>query len=316
MKNPLALSKCRRKFFAVAQCVTLAGLVLITACSRVTPNAGDNSSPKGAARIPQRIISLSPNVTEILADVGTFDRVVAVSQYCDFPPEVQELPRVGGWQNTNMEQVNVLQPDLVIMTESQAPFVESRLQALGLPALVVRSQSLEHVFAAIREIGRAVGNDTQAQSLIEQTQASLDKIRSRTMRLSHPKVLCVVDRIPGTLRDLYTATKGSFLEELIEIAGGQSIAPADGAGYGKITKEAVLTLNPDIIIDMVQGAKGRLAENPLAVWQELSEIRAVRHRRIYPITETSVLHPSQFVAKTARRFAKTIHPEVFADVRE
>lgn len=259
----------------------------------------------------QRIISLSPSATEIIYGVGAFDRVVAVSNYCAYPPEVERLPRVGGWNNMNLEQVVSLQPGLVIMADAQATFVEDRLKGVGLNTLVVRGQSLNDALSAIEEIGRAVGHEKEGRELAEQTRRALDEVRAQTRSMPKRRVLCIVDRVPGTLRDLYTAAEGSFLAQLVEIAGGQSIAPKASAAYGKITKEAVLALDPDVIIDMVQGAQGRMGENSALVWQELSAVRAVREGRIHPIRDPSVLHPSQFVSNTARRFAAIIHPEAF-----
>jgi iron complex transport system substrate-binding protein len=127
------------------------------------------------------------------------------------------------------------------------------------------------------------------------------------------KVLCVVDRVPGTIRELYTATHGSYLDELITIAGGQSIAPPAEHGWGKITKEAAVTLNPEVIIDMIQSSKGDFGEDPIAVWQELSMVRAVQDKRIYPLADPFVIHPSQFVGHTAQVFARAIHPEAFSN---
>ena len=112
---------------------------------------------------PRRIISLSPNPTDILEGVGAFDRVVAVSDYCFYPPSVASLPRVGGWQNASLEEVASLAPDLVVMAEVQAPFVDSHLQALGIETLVVPSQSLQDVFTAIDAVGRGVGRQQQAR---------------------------------------------------------------------------------------------------------------------------------------------------------
>ena len=129
-----------------------------------------------------------------------------------------------------------------------------------------------------------------------------------TQGLPKRSVLCVVDRVPGTLRGLYTASQGSYLTRLIEIAGGRSIAPPATSNYGRIGKEAVVTLNPEVVIDMVQGAQGRLAEDPIGIWSALKEIRAVRRRRVHPVREMFVLHASQFVAKTAELFSKLIHP--------
>ena len=301
----ILLSQRRNK-----SCLLWAGLILAASCGHVPPGEQEASSLK-ATRFPQRIISLSPSVSEILVGVGAFDRVVGVSDYCTYPPAVKQLPRVGGWQTTSLEQVNALQPDLVIMTEPQAAFVKDQLETLGLQTLVVPSQSLDNVFTAMAEIGQAVGNKGQAEALFQHTQSALDAIRSRVHGLGRPRVLCVVDRVPGTLRDLYAATEGSFLAQLIEVAGGESIAPPAGAGYAEMSKEAVLSLNPEVIIDMVQGPQGKFAEDPIAVWQEFSEVQAVRAGRIFPIRQTSAIHPSQFVADTAKGFAKMIHPEIF-----
>ena len=301
----ILLSQRRNK-----SCLLWAGLILAASCGHVPPGEQEASSLK-ATRFPQRIISLSPSVSEILDGVGAFDRVVGVSDYCTYPPAVKQLPRVGGWQTTSLEQVNALQPDLVIMTEPQAAFVKDQLETLGLQTLVVPSQSLDNVFTAMAEIGQAVGNKGQAEALFQHTQSALDAIRSRVHGLGRPRVLCVVDRVPGTLRDLYAATKGSFLAQLVEVTGGESIAPPAGAGYAQMSKEAVLSLNPEVIIDMVQGPQGKFAEDPIGVWQEFSEVQAVRAGRIFPIRQTSAIHPSQFVADTAKGFAKMIHPEIF-----
>ncbi len=285
-------------------------LLLNVACASTTSSPTPELSPQQQSR-PERIISLSPSVTEILYGVGAFGRVIAVSDYCDYPPEVKDLPRVGGWQNTNLERLASLRPGLVIMTDAEAPFIKDRLDELQIPALVVPSRSIEDAFTAMKQIGGAIGNVREAKQLAAETRTEIDRVRAMTKGLPKRRVLCVVDRVPGTLRDLYTATEGSFIAQLIEIAGGESVAPPAEKGYGKINKEAVVALDPEIIIDMVQGAEGKFAEDPRAVWNELSGVRAVREGRVHPLREMSVLHPSQFVGSSARRFAEIIHPDVF-----
>ncbi len=260
---------------------------------------------------PQRIVSLSPSVTEILYGIGAWPQVVAVSQYCTYPDDVKNKPRVNGWDKTNLEQVMELKPDFVIGVDAQEPFLRDKLTGLGVRSLFVKSQSLADILASFGEIGRASGHETEATDLSAKTQGEIDAVRKAVADRPRPRVLCVVDRVPGTIRDLYTATRGSYLDELINIAGGESIAPQAEHGYGKITKEAVLTLNPEAIIDMVQGSKGNFGEDPVAVWSELGEIRAVRDKRIYSMTDPSVIHPSQFVGHTAQVFARALHPESF-----
>ncbi|HEV2801167.1 MAG TPA: ABC transporter substrate-binding protein [Pyrinomonadaceae bacterium] len=264
-----------------------------------------------AAELPQRIISLSPSTTEVLYGVGAFERVVAVSDYDKFPPEVSRLPKIGGWSNTNLEQVAALKPDLIVMTSSQAPLIKDKLDALGVRTLTVPSFTLADTLASIEQIGAATGRVEEARRLAAEVRAKLEDVRSRTRELPHPRVLCIVDRVPGTLRGLYTATRGSFFVELIEIAGGESIAPPAANGFGQISKEAVVSLNPDIIFDMLQSGEGALAENTQEVWKELSNVRAVREGRVYRLNDESMLHPSQFVGDTARKFAELIHPSAF-----
>src|SRR5262245_59302072 len=262
---------------------------------------------------PQRIVSLSPSVTEILYGIGAWPQVIAVSQFCTYPDDVKNKPRVNGWDKTNLEQVMALKPDFVVGVDAQEPFLKDKLTGLGVRSLFVKSQALADIMTSMQEIGRATGHEQEAMDLSAKTQSEIDAVRKAVADRPHPKVLCVVDRVPGTIRDLYTATRGSYLDELITIAGGESIAPPAEHGWGKITKEAAVSLNPEVIIDMMQGSKGNFGEDPITVWRELSEVRAVKDKRIYLISDPFAIHPSQFVAHTAEVFARAIHPEAFTD---
>jgi len=125
-------------------------------------------------------------------------------------------------------------------------------------------------------------------------------------------VLCVVDRVPGTLRDLYTAGGDSFIAQLIRVAGGEPISPPTREGWGKMQKEAVVALDPDVVLDlMMHKEAGNFDEDTLAVWKELPTLRAVRDGRVHPVRDETVLHPSQLVGDSARKFAELIHPEAF-----
>ncbi|HLL72753.1 MAG TPA: ABC transporter substrate-binding protein [Pyrinomonadaceae bacterium] len=276
-----------------------------------TDKGAKEASASATAAQPQRIISLSPSTTEVLYGVGAFERVVAVSDYDKFPPEVARLPRIGGWSNTNLEQVATLKPDLIIMTASQAPLIKDKLDALGVRTLTVPSFTVEDALKGIELIGSATAREDAARQLVAETRAKLEDVRARSRTLPRLRVLCIVDRVPGTLRGLYTATRGSFFAELIETAGGESIAPPASNGFGQISKEAVVSLDPDIIFDMLQTGEGKLAENTQEVWKELSSVRAVREGRVYSLRDETMLHPSQFVGDTARKFAELIHPQAF-----
>ncbi|MGB8507541.1 MAG: ABC transporter substrate-binding protein, partial [Pyrinomonadaceae bacterium] len=162
--------KTVRLFALLLLCMALCGLSCRREASVPTPQKRD---AQATAR-PARIISLSPNVTEILYGIGAFDRVVAVSEHSDYPPEAMGLPRVGGWGNPNLEQIAALRPELVIFPDAQAGFVKDKLEAMGIRTLSVPSLTLEDAYTAIDEIGRATGNEAQAQTLLAQTRADVE----------------------------------------------------------------------------------------------------------------------------------------------
>ena len=259
---------------------------------------------------PQRIISVSPAVTEMLYGIGAFDRVVAVTDYCLYPPEARALPKVGGWATPSVEKVASFRPDLVVLSDAQAPFLEMPLTQLGIPTAILRSQTLDDAFASMITLGKATGNVRQAERLAAHTKGALETVAKRTAHLPRPSLLCVVDRTPGTLRDLYAVTEGSFLAELIAIAGGKTAGAASRLGYAKISLEALLTMNPDVVLDIMPASQDNGGPHPEMAWRELPEINAVRHGRVYVVRDEFVPHDSQMVAKTAVLFARLLHPEV------
>jgi iron complex transport system substrate-binding protein len=262
----------------------------------------------GAADVPRRIVSLSPNLTEILYGIGAFERVVGVSDYCTYPAAARKLPSVGGWRNPNLERLAALQPDLVVADDGQGAFVQNNLKDLGLPFLVVPDSSIEDVFTAIATLGRATGCEARAARLAAATRAGLARVSQGTAALPKPSVVLIVDRSPGTLRDLVAATADSFLGSLVAIAGGRITAPPLHGAYGHINKEDLVALDPDVILDFVHGAH---THSLSAAWQELPELRAVRLRRVYPVNEDYVPHASQRMVQTAELFARLIHNRRF-----
>jgi iron complex transport system substrate-binding protein len=121
-----------------------------------------------------------------------------------------------------------------------------------------------------------------------------------------------VDRTPGTLRELTVATPGSFLAELVEIAGGVLVTAPTKTGYVTINKEALVSLDPEMILDIVHTTGDRLSEDQQAVWGPMSTLRAVRNRNVRFIRDEFILHTSQFVSQTVKLLAATLHPEAFA----
>lgn len=263
-----------------------------------------------AAAPPQRIVSVSPVETEILFGIGAFDKVVAVTEYCVYPPEAKSLPKVGGWATPSVEKVASFHPDLVAFSEAQAPFLENQLKQLGIHTVLAPSQTIQDAFTAIAELGRTTGHEREAAELAAQTRAALDAVRKRAAGLPHPTVLIIIDRTPGTLRDMYAALPGSFLAELTQIAGGKVVPAASGTGYGKISAETVLATNPDIVLDVMASPQNGTDADPVAAWREIPELNAVRRGAVHTVRDFFVPHDSQMIAKTAVVFARLLHPEV------
>ncbi len=136
-----------------------------------------------AASAPQRIVSLSPDLTEMLYGVGVFNRVVGVSNYDTYPPETVKLPHLGQLHNPSLERLAALRPDLVIINNAQAPFLEDTLKELGLHVLTTSNRSVQEVYAAMTTIGRATGNESEAARLAATTREGLDRVARRTAGL-------------------------------------------------------------------------------------------------------------------------------------
>ena len=263
-----------------------------------------------ADSVPHRIVSLSPNVTEMLYGIGAFKQVVGISDYCTYPPDVSKLPSVGGWHNPSLEKLTALDPDLVIVDDGQAPFVEDNFKKLGFRLMVVPSHLVEDVYTGITSLGEVTGHQQQAAALVASTRAGLARVAQKTAGLPKPSVVLIVDRTPGTLRDLYTATEGGFLAELVQIAGGRVATTPVKKGYAKLSKEDLLAINPDVILDFIHGIKSRFSGDPMEAWREMPELKAVRTHRVHGVNEDYVPHASQRMVKTAELFARLIHPEV------
>jgi iron complex transport system substrate-binding protein len=262
-----------------------------------------------AVAASHRLVSLSPNLTEIVYGVGAFDELVGVSQYTLYPPAVSKLTVVGGWTNPDFEKLVGLRPDLVLVDAAQAPFVQDKCNQLGMRVLVVADAKVADVYAAITAVGQATGHEAEAAKLLQSTRDGLQRVSQETAALPKLKVVLIVDRTPGTLRDLYTATAGSFLAELVDLAGGRIAVPPDKSGYAKLNKEDLLAADPDVILDFTHGAVGRFAGDPMEAWKEMPELRAVKTHRVNPVNEDYVPHASQRIVQTAELFARLIHPE-------
>jgi iron complex transport system substrate-binding protein len=254
----------------------------------------------------RRIVSLSPNITELLYGIGALNQLAGISDFCTYPPEVKKLPVVAAWHTVYLEKLTNLRPDLVMLDDGQAPFVADRLTQLGFELKIIAVHTVEDVYRAMMTLGEATAHEQAAARLVAVTRKGLERVRSATAALDKPKVMLIVDRTPGTLRDLNCANGSTYLGQLVTIAGGRVVAPNFPRGYGKISKEDLVVLNPDVILDFIHGTK---IGNPMDAWTEMPELQAVRGRRVHGVNEDYVPRASQRIVQTAQLFARLIHPE-------
>lgn len=259
---------------------------------------------------PKRVVSLSPSITEIVYGIDAWDKLVGVTMYADFPPKAKELPNVGGWINPNLEMVLKLKPDLVIMVSDQDKIFGDKFRTLGMKTLAVDSNpSIIHIKDSILKIGNALGKQKESVKLKDKIETQINKIRNKTINLKPKKILCVIGRNPGTLDDIYVVGNTSFINELILVSGGINVIEKKRTAL-KISKEAIFTLDPDIIIE-INHAKTDKEKEIIEVWSMLNEARAIKNNQVKIISSTAILHPSQRIIDGVKELASIIHPEIF-----
>ncbi|MCC7174765.1 MAG: ABC transporter substrate-binding protein [Bryobacterales bacterium] len=262
---------------------------------------------------PRRIVSTAPSITEMLYALGLGGRVAGVTTFCRYPPEAAAKPKIGNYLRPNAETILSLRPDLVIV-ESSMLHQNGALSRLGLNLLEVNDSTVDGIYQSVRSIGRAAGVPARAEQVCSRTKRELEGLRERTRNLPRLRVLFVVGRTPGRLEDLIAAGAGSYLGELIELAGGRNAFHDAVVPYSRVSLEEVLSRNPDVIIDMGEMARaGGVSEEEkrgvAALWGRNPTLRAVRSGRVFAVASDIFVVPGPRVAEAARRIAALLHPE-------
>ena len=262
---------------------------------------------------PARIISLIPAATEMLFAIGAGPRVVAVSSYDRFPPDVTKLPSVGALLDPDIERILSLKPDLVIVYASQTD-LKRQLTRAGIGVFEYRHAGLADVTDTIRAIGARTGNVTAADSLASRIEHDLDAIRSRVRGLPKPRTLLVFGREPGSLRGLYASGGVGFLNDMLETAGGVNVFAAVKLQSIQASTEQVLAARPDVILE-TRASDGAFPAGQRAVemdaWQTLASVPAVRNKRVVFLFDDRIVVPGPRVAEGTELIAKALHADAF-----
>jgi iron complex transport system substrate-binding protein len=263
---------------------------------------------------PRRIVSTAPSITEMLYALGLGDRVVGVTTFCHYPPEAARKPKIGNYLRPDVETILALHPDLVIAEKSMIRQALS-LPRLKLNLLQVDDATIPGIYDSVRAIGLAAGAKARAENLCEEIRKDLESIRQRTSRLPPSRVLFVVGRTPGRIEDLIAAGGSTYLDELIQMAGGETVFRDAHAAYSKVNLEEVLARDPDVIIDMGEmaqtvGITDQQRRSVVALWQRYPSLKAVRNHRVFAVASDIFVVPGPRVTLAAREIAAMLHPEM------
>jgi iron complex transport system substrate-binding protein len=281
--------------------IIIASIIAVDACRGRPQTSGDSDR-----HAPQRIVSLIPSTTETIVALGAIDRLVARSKF-DVDPALAHLPSVGEGLTPSLEQLTALQPDLVIAwPDNPSRSVIARLEEFGTIVYSPQVQTLADVRSTSRELGALLGLEDAADSLVAAIDAGLDAVRESVAGLERPGVFYVVWYDPPM-----TTGPGTYVDELIEIAGGSNVF-ADARGlWPQVSMEEIVRREPDIIL------LSYTDETPVEIarlggqvgWRELS---AMRRGDVFKVDANLFNRPGPRVTEAARRLARLLHPEAFS----
>lgn len=281
-------------------------LALLAACQ------GEGSRPEAPARQPgaDRIVALTPSVTETLFALGLGERVVGVSDYSTWPPEVKSKPRLGGLFNPNLERMVALDPDLAILIPSEHDLGE-KLRGLGVDTLTVQNESLADVEKSIHVISRRCGVPEAGDRLTAEWRKGLAPRPLVAPGGKRPRVLISVGRPAGRLTDLLIAGPGTFLDELLTRLGAENVFADAGSKWPQIPLEEVMARAPDVILEVrVDELSPQVKEELKRDWDGLPGLPATQGGRIEVIDGDHTVIPGprlpQVYADMAAALAKHV----------
>ncbi len=251
---------------------------------------------------PKRIISLAPSVTEMLFALGLDDRVVGVTTWCDFPEQANRVEKIGDTLNPDLERVIALKPDLIVVTTaSQLESLTRRLDKLSIPVYVIDPRTVRRVAYSIESLGRVTGS-TEGSKIAAGMERRITAVQDRVKNLPRLRVLYALQNSP-----LITAGQNTFINDLINLAGGISISGQESADYPQFSRETVIARAPEVIV--IPGSHGSsfISEEELA--RSFGMTPAIRNRRIVQVNADWISRPGPRIVDGLEQLAQGLHPE-------
>lgn len=234
------------------------------------------------AEVPHHIISLAPNITEILFAMGLGDNIVGVTSFCDYPEKAKEKPKVGGMSNPSLEAIISLNPDIVVMTTDGNPKeFEERLRSLRIKTFVFKARRLRELPDGIRDLGAALGAKGRANTIASKIERAIKNPPSRKVgagEFEKKKVLFIVWPEP-----LIVAGHGTAIDDAITLLGAKNIASEAKISYPKYSIEEIIHQSPDVILI----GKGHVNMNEVSrgLLKKIATVPAVKNRAVFYVSD-------------------------------
>jgi len=255
---------------------------------------------------PQRIVSLAPNITEILFSLGLDEEIVGVSIHCNFPEKARIKPRVGSYISVDFEKITSLKPDLIIATGAgNTREMVDRLGKLGFPSYVIYPKNFNDIMKSILNIGEVVNRERAAKRITEEMRKRSHRVVELTQGLPRLKVFIQISDAP-----MVTVGQGSFADDLIRLAGGENIAGKEKEVYPRFGMEEILKRSPEVIVISSMNPRGDY-QKVLQEWKRWTTIPAVKNGRLYLIDSDLLDRPSPRIIDGLEELAKVLHPDQF-----
>ena len=256
------------------------------------------------AKHPKRIISLAPSITEMLFALGLNAEIVGVTEFCDFPPEALNKPKVG-YAQPNLETIVALQPDLILAPKSfLRADILGKLDQLKIPTFMLEATAVEDILSHIQLLGRMVGKTPEANKETARIRKRIADLSSRLEGLSRPTILYVINSEP-----FITVGPGSYIHHLIELAGGTNAAENANSPYPRLSMEEVLKQDPEYILFPVGKFEG-IPQAEQDKWKRWTMISAVKQGQLFQIQADLLNRPGPRVIEGLEILVQVLHPEV------
>jgi iron complex transport system substrate-binding protein len=256
-----------------------------------------------------RIVSTSPAITETLFALGAGDRVVGVSEYCHFPAEATKRPKIGSYLKPNVEAILRLRPDLIVIERLPGHALE-QLKSSNVKVAQVTYGDVAANLRTIEQIAAATNRVEAGRGLTAKVTEALKQVETGAKGRQPRSVIFLVGRTPGHLDGMVAVGKGSYLNELIAMAGGRNLLADSVVSYPKVSLEGVVRLKPDVLIDMGDmadtiGVTDEHKRSVVALWKSRPDIPS----RVYAVASDIFVVPGPRMAEAAREFFRLIHGE-------